>query len=276
MQRLVLFLLKYRAFLTFLLLEFICLWLIVENNKYQSAKYFNSSNNVSASLLATSKGVRDFFNLDEVNSALAKENAQLRQELEQYKQSLYNLDVRRDLDEDILKKYDYISAKVIKNSTRRFENYITVNRGLKHGVAEGMAVIDHRGVVGKVKTVSNNYSVIFSILHGNMLVSSKIKRTGDLCTTQWDGRDYQKAEVLYLPRHVQLNVNDTIVTSGYNAVFPEGIPVGIVESFEIKEDALFFDVKIRLMSDLNSLSYVYLVKNNLLMEQDSIESLTIQ
>ncbi len=252
------------------------MWLIIENNKYQSAKYFNSSNSVSASLLATSKGVRDFFNLDEVNSTLAKENAQLRQELEQFKQSLYNLDVRRDLDEDILKKYSYISAKVIKNSTRRFENYITVNRGLKHGVKEGMAVIDHRGVVGKVKTVSKNYSVIFSILHGNMLISSKIKRTGDLCTTQWDGRDYQRAEVLYLPRHVQLNVNDTIVTSGYNAVFPEGIPVGVVESFEIKEDALFFDVKIRLMSDLNSLSYVYLVKNNLLIEQDSIESITIQ
>ncbi len=259
-----------------MLLEMVCLWLIVENNKYQSASYFNSSNKVSATLLSTSQGVRDFFNLNDVNATLAAENAQLKRQIEQYNQSLYSINVRQNRDEDILKKYDFISAKVIKNSTRKFENYITVDKGLKHGIEPGMAVVDHRGVVGKVKTASNNYSVIISILHGNMLVSSKIKRTGDLCTTQWDGRDYQRAQVLYLPRHINLNVGDTVVTSGYNAIFPEGVPVGIVESYEIQEDALFHDVQIKLLPDLNSLSYVYLIKNNLLIEQDSIENVTIE
>ncbi|MEQ8924175.1 MAG: rod shape-determining protein MreC [Fulvivirga sp.] len=273
MQRLFLFLYKYRAFLTFLFLEALCIWFIVQNNNYQSAKYFNSSNRISANLLATSRGVSDYFNLKEVNTDLAQENAILRRQLEQLEQSLYNLNVRQRQDDELLSQYEFIPAKVIKNSTRKFENYITINKGTKHGIEPGMAVINNNGVVGKVKEVSRNFSVIISILHGNSMVSSKIKRTGDLCTVKWGGEDYLTANVLYLPRHVQLSAGDTIITSGYNAIFPEGIPVGTVESFEISEDALFYDAYIKLSTDLNKLSYVYLIKNNLKVEQDSIESL---
>ena len=272
MQRLFLFIYKYRAFLSFLFLEIICLWFIVQNNNYQSAKYFNSSNRISGNMLATSRGVEDYFNLKEVNQDLAAENASLRKQIEQYHQSLYNINVRQNQDAELLQKYEYIPAKVIKNSTRRFENYITVNKGSKHGIEPGMGVIDQNGVVGKVKNVSRNFSVIISVLHGNSLISSKIKRTKDLCTIKWDGKNYQEVNLLYLPRHVQLQAGDTVVTSGYNAIFPEEVPVGIIESYEISEDALFFDVKVKLITDLNRLSYVYLVKNNMKIEQDSLES----
>lgn len=273
MQRLFLFIYKYRAFLSFLLLEIICLWFIVQNNNYQSAKYFNSSNRLSANLLSMSRGVEDYFDLADVNKSLAEENALLRKQVEQYHQSLYQLNIRQNQDAEILQKYEYIPAKVIKNSTRRFENYITVNKGEKHGIVPGMAVIDQNGVVGKVKNVSRNFSVIISVLHGNSLISSKVKRTKDLCTVKWDGLDYQEVELLYLPRHVQLMEGDTIVTSGYNAIFPEEIPIGTIKSIEISEDALFYDIRVKLMTDLNRLSYVYLVKNNLKMEQDSLESI---
>lgn len=275
MQRLFLFLYKYRAFLTFLFLEILCIWLIVQNNTYQSAKYFNSSNRISASLLSTSGGISDYFNLAEVNQKLSIENALLKEQIEQFNQSLYNLNVRQNRDSDLMNRYEFISAKVINNSTRRFDNYITVNKGTKYGIEPGMAVVDGNGVVGKVKNVSANFSVITSVLHGNALISSKLKRTGDLCTASWDGVDPQFATLLYLPRHVEMQIGDTVVTSGYNAVFPEDIPVGIIESFEISDEALFYDVKIKLATDLNSLSYVYLIKNNSKIEQDSLESITI-
>ena len=275
MQRLFIFLYRYRALFTFLLLEVFCAWLIVKNNSYQSAKYFNSSNRIAANLLQTSSGIRDYFGLKEVNEILANENALLKKQLDEYNQSLHYFEVTQNCDNDLLNKYEFISAKVINNSTRRFDNYITVDKGKKHGIEAGMAVIDGFGVVGKVKNVSSNFSVITSILHGNALISSKLKRTGDLCTAAWDGIDPQFAELLYLPRHVNLQKGDTIVTSGYNAVFPEDISVGIVESFDISDEAQFFNVKIKLSSDLNSLSFVYLIRNNLKIEQDSIQNSTI-
>jgi len=48
MERLLNFVYAYRAFFTFLLLELFCVWLIIQNNQYQSTKYFNSSNHLIA------------------------------------------------------------------------------------------------------------------------------------------------------------------------------------------------------------------------------------
>lgn len=276
MQRLFLFLYQYRAFLTFLVLEVFCSWLIIENNTYQGAKFFNSSNRLVAGLLQTSNNITNYFNLTRVNEDLAKENAELKTKLRQLNQSIFDPEVQIVSDQDIVNKYEFKRAKVINNSTRRFNNYITVDRGSKEGIEPDMAVIDNNGVVGKVKSVSNHFSVITSILHSDVLVSSKIKRTGDLCTTKWGGKNPYTAKLLYVPLHVQLQEGDTIVTSGFNAVFPENVPVGVIKSFEVRDDALFYDIDISLAGKLNRLSYVYIIKNKLKIEQDSVETQTIE
>ncbi|MFO0507124.1 MAG: rod shape-determining protein MreC, partial [Chryseotalea sp.] len=91
MERLFLFIYQYRAFFTFLVLQVICLLLLVNNNQYQSAAFFNSSNALVASINRTSQNFRDFFSLRETNQQLAEENAMLRRQLEQKKQSIYSL-----------------------------------------------------------------------------------------------------------------------------------------------------------------------------------------
>ncbi|MTI25285.1 rod shape-determining protein MreC [Fulvivirga kasyanovii] len=287
MQRLFLFLYQYRAFLTFLFLEILCSWFIIQNNNYQGAKFFNSSNRMAAGLLQSSGNISDYFSLARVNTDLARENADLKEQLEQLNQRLVEIKISTvndssltkmdsltipDTDSTVIRKYEYISAKVINNSTRRFNNYITINKGSEDGVEPGFGVIGNDGVVGKVKIVSKHFAVITSILHGDVLVSAKIKRTGDLATVKWGGRDPYIAQLLYVPRHVKPQVNDTIVTSGYNAIFPEGVPIGVVKEVEVREDALFYDITISLASDLNEISYVYLIKNSLKTEQDSLET----
>lgn len=221
--------------------------------------------------MQTSRGVSDYFNLGEVNESLSEENARLREELSQIKQSLTRLDLTRLRDFEFLNKYDFISAGVINNSTRRATNFITINRGSDDGIEPDMAVIDDYGVVGQVKAVSKRFAVIISILHTNMRVSSRLKRTGDLCTTQWDGRDSDEAKLEFLPRHVTPQVGDTVVTSGFNAVYPEGIPIGVISEVNLEENSLWYDITLNLSADMNALSYVYVIKNNLKMEQDSLE-----
>lgn len=275
MRRLFLFLYKYRAFLTFSVLELFSIWLIVQNNSFQGAKFFNSSNQMAANLLSTSGGISDYFNLVDVNEELAAENAALRRKVSQLKESFYDINVREIKDGQVLNKYDFQSAKVNHNSVDNFDNYITINKGWKDGVESGMAVISTNGVVGKVRNVSRNYAVITSLLHGSVQISSTIKRTKDLATTKWDGLDPRKATLLHVPRHVVLNQGDTIVTSGFNAVFPEDIPIGFISEFDIRDGKPFYDVKIDLAVDFNQLSFVYLIKNNLKKEQDSLLNVTI-
>jgi rod shape-determining protein MreC len=274
MQRLFLFLYYYRAFLIFLFLEILCLWLIVQNNSYQGARFFNSSNSLVGGVMETSGSISDYFALGEVNESLAEENARLRVELSQIEQSLTRVDMSRLRDLEFLNKYEFISAQVINNSTARATNYITINRGSQDGVEPEMAVIDDQGVVGKVKAVSKRFAVIISMLHLDVQMSSKLKRTGDLCTTQWDGRNSDMSKLKFLPRHVTPMVGDTVVTSGYNAVFPADVPIGIISEVNLEENSLWYDITLDLSADMNALSYVYLIKNKLKTEQDSLEVVT--
>ncbi len=275
MGRLFQFFYTYRSFFTFLGFEVICIWLVIQNNQYQSSKYFNTSNEVAATIISTSSNVKEYFGLRDINNGLAAENARLREiVVEQQKILLENR--LSKIDSTKLKSFTYTSAKVVNNSVSLSKNFITINKGSDDGVAPGMAVISGKGIVGKVKTVSRHFSVVISVLNVNEQVSSLIKSENYLSTTQWDGIDPQFVDLKYVPRHVRLHLNDTIVTSGYNAVFPEGILVGVVTEFDLKKEALFYDVRVKLAQDFAQLSYVDVIKSVLKVEKDSIENLIIK
>jgi rod shape-determining protein MreC len=269
MQRLFLFFYQYRAFFTFLILELICAWLIVGNNPYQGARFFNSSNGLVASMNNVSHGVREYFLLRQINSTLAEENAQLRSKFEALNQLKYISTSPVIQDSTVIAQFDFVSAKVVSNTVNRFTNFLTINKGSEDGLEEGMAVISPLGAIGKVRTVSRHYSVVTSILHIDVRMSVLLRRTGHFGTVQWDGFDPQFVNLEYIPRHVELAKGDSVVTSGYNAIFPEGIMVGLVEEVH-RTDELFYDVKVRLSQDFRKLSYVEVVKNSLRPELDSL------
>jgi rod shape-determining protein MreC len=275
MERLFIFLYAYRAFFTFLILEVLCAWLIIENNQYQSARFFNSSNSVVASLNNFSQGVREYFLLRNINSTLAEENAYLRSKLERYQQKQFS-DARKGLldstrvDSVVLKQYDFISAKVVSNTVNRFTNFITINKGSADSISSGMAVISPLGAVGKVRTVSKHFSVVTSILHIDVRVSAILQRTGHFGSVRWDGQDPDYVKFDYIPRHVNPVKGDTVVTSGYNAVYPEGIMIGIIDEVSLRDEALFYDLKVKLSQDFRKLSFVEVVRNHLKHEQDSL------
>jgi rod shape-determining protein MreC len=249
--------------------------LIIQNNQYQSSKYYNTSNEVAANLISTSSNVKEYFGLRDINNGLAAENARLKEIVVQQKKILLENRLSK-IDSTSLKSFTYTSAKVVNNSVSLSKNYITINKGSDDGVAPGMAVISSKGIVGKVKTVSRHFSVVISILNVNEQVSSLLQSENYLSTSQWDGIDPQFVDLKYVPRHVKLHTGDTIVTSGYNAVFPEGILVGVVTEFDLKKEALFYDVRVKLAQDFAQLNYVDVIKSVLKVEKDSIENLTIK
>jgi rod shape-determining protein MreC len=277
MQQLFLFIYQYRAFFLLVVLELFCGWLIITNNRYQGAAFFNSSNRLAAGILQTSHNVSEFFALREVNQQIVAENARLQQNLlEKTSQVVHVYDTTQlaSLSLSAAETYEFIPAKVINNSVRNYKNHITINKGRNHGIEPGMGVISGQGIVGKVRTVSANYSVITSVLHGDVLVSSKLKRTGDLCTTKWNGTDPLLAQVLYLPSYIKVQVGDSIVSSGFNAVYPEGVMIGRVKEVELRNESLFYDIKLELSTPFNRLGSVYALKYVGREERDSLETKT--
>lgn len=260
MQRILLFLYRIRAFLLFVALESIAIFLIVSNNSQQGSAALQSANQIAGSILTTQDNILDYFSLASVNKALVDKNALLLAELEKFKRPSDSVYI--ELDSVLLASFQFKGAKVVNNSIHLSQNYLTINKGSKHGIKEGMGVFNEEGVVGRVKAVTNNFATVISLLHTDLLVSSKVKSSEVFGTTKWDAEDSKRAKMLYVPRHVAIKVGDEIVTSGYNAVFPEGIPIGRVIDVRPGKETNYLDITLELVTDFTKISYIYLVENN--------------
>jgi rod shape-determining protein MreC len=142
-------------------------------------------------------------------------------------------------------------------------------------VVPGMAAISNLGAVGKVKSVSDHYAVLISLLNVDEQTSCVIKKTNQLGSVRWDGVDMRYSTLLFIPRHATPVIGDSVITSGYNAVFPDGILVGIIREVNLKEEAPFWDIRLELSQDFGRLSFVEIIKSRLKSEQDSLKQITI-
>jgi len=80
---------------------------------------------------------------------------------------------------------------------------------------------------------------------------------------------------MYVPRHLEVEIGDTILTSGYNTIFPPGVMIGVIKTVNLEEDATsFYSIDIDLATEFDALSYVYVVKNESKAEIDSLEQNT--
>ncbi|MET4108776.1 rod shape-determining protein MreC [Hymenobacter sp. UYP22] len=296
MNNLLNFLFRYRGILVFAVLEVVSLYLLVRNSSYQRAAFFNSSNAYVGQVLDWRNQVQDYFRLIDVNQELMHENARLRQQL--YPPDLSHrqadsLPISKDSvtqarlallgrpDSLLLglrqlaahdPDYPLIPARVVSSTQRRVDNYLTLNVGSVDGVKSGMGVVSAEGVVGRVKVTSEHYATITSVLHSKSTISARIQRDGTIGTIRWLGDDPTHVLLDNVPRQNKLVRGDTVVTSGYNAVFPEGVRIGTIESFVKEPDKNFWTVQVRLATDFSRLTYVYLVTSRPRAERDTVEA----
>jgi rod shape-determining protein MreC len=252
------------------LLEVTAFLLIVQNNKYQSASFLNSSNYVAGEVYSSVTSATQYLNLGVVNEQLANENAQYRNMM--ISSFVFYKDTSKTIIDTIRnQKYTFKQAKVINNSVNRQDNYITLNKGSLHGIKPDMAVITSNGIVGVVRAVSKNFSSVISVLNSNMRVSAKLRKSDYFGSLSWTGSDYRFATLSEVPTHVKIVKGDTIVTSGFSGIFPEDIPVGVVDKVELPEGSNFYEISVKLKTDFKNISYVYVVNNLLRKELTDIE-----
>lgn len=276
MRNLLNFLIKYSSWIIFIIYVIISCILLFNNNPYQQHIYLTSANKISSSIYGVTNNISSYFNLKDINeelqiqnTTLELENISLMEQLRQYQEKYYYDTMTQP---DYLEHYDIYIAHVINNSISRPYNYITIDKGANDSIATEMGVIDQNGVVGIINLVSPNNARIISLLNPNFRLSCKVKNSNSFGSLVWDGKHYQEAVLEELPRHTLYNVGDTVVTSGFSAVFPEGIPVGKVVAQSDEDDDNFFKLRIRLFTDFSSLSTVKVIRNKQKAELESIEN----
>lgn len=269
---------QYRVFLSFIALEILSIWLLVNNNRYQNAVFFNSANRYVGVMFSISGSVTDYFHLKQVNQELARENRRLRQLLSQQEQKKQFSDIEPVTDPLIINQYNYTLARVVNNSTHRAQNYMTINKGKRHGIEKGMGVISPNGIVGQVSASSEYFSTVISVLHTGISISAQLKKNNELGSLKWDGKSPRYAKLVDIPDYLTVNKGDTIVTSGFNTTYPPKILVGFVEQINKKTTGSesFLNIDVRLATNFNRLTYVYVVKNALKLAKDSLETETYE
>lgn len=271
MRNLIAFIRKYSFFFLFLGVEALAFYLIFRNNHFQGSSFLNSTNAVTGGIYTKYSNLSDYLHLKEVNDALSDENNRLRDNQIQSFERLFGENIMVK-DTVFKRKYLYTKAKVINNSTDRQNNYLTLSVGSRNGIKNGMGVIGPNGVVGVVKNVSEHYASVVSVLHREAKISVKLKKSQYFGSMQWNGEDYRMIGLKDIPNHVQLNEGDTVVTSGFSSIFPEGLNTAVIRTFEVPEGENFYQIEMELLNDFKQLSYVYVLKNNASSEINEIES----
>ena len=263
MYNLLRFIVRYYLFLFFLILEGFCFYLIYQNSKYHQAAFVNMANNANGKVYQTISSTTDYLYLRRMSDSLVAENAALRARLkESTNDERFTAQKQTDtIGNKIEQVYTYIPAKVIHNSVNLAANYIYINRGKKQGITPQMGVISPGGVVGQVVTVTDDYAAVMSLLNKNFKVSAKLTTSNYFGTLSWEGKNTTLAKLREIPKHVKIKVGDTIVTSGHSGLFPENVIIGTVKHFNAEPEENFLDIDVTLSTNMNNISYVYVVNN---------------
>lgn len=251
------------------MLEAISMTLIVRYNNFQRVNVLNSSNVLVGSIYNQYNSVIEYFSLKKINEKLAAENANLRTEL----LSILHTDFEQSAQKIINNKvFTSIPAKVINNSVNKQYNYLTLNKGTKHGVHPDMGVICPQGVVGVVINVSANYSTVLSVLNGRWSLNARLQSSNHFGPLKWEGQNAYIAILEEIPYHVNIFENEEVLTSGYSNVFPENIMIGRVVKTEHEQGAAFQKIWVQLSTDFQQLSFVEVIEKVNNKEQLELEN----
>lgn len=112
-----------------------------------------------------------------------------------------------------------------------------------------------------------------SLLNTSFRLSCKLLNSDEIGSVSWDGRHYKKGLLTDIPFHVEINVGDTVVTSGYSYSFPKGIMVGTVTDYSATDNSHFYTATINYSVNYGSIGSVYIINNLMIQELQKLDSI---
>lgn len=251
-----------------ILMEVAALAMLDRSSTLQNIWLNRISRRTVAALWGGGEKVRSHFYTYRQNDALAEENARLRDELRYWKNRSEEGQELPTEAEDV-DGFRYTPATVVKLGRGTTHNYIIIDKGTADGIVPQSGIISDRGIVGVISAVDKHYSYGLTLMNPNITISVRLGESGVTAPLRWDGVSRDEAVVDDIPPHYHISPGDTVRTSGYSAIFPADIPVGVTGETRLADGATS-QVSVRLFQDFNSLRYVTVTENS---EREEIEAL---
>jgi len=193
------------------------------------------------------------------NRKLQKENTEYAFELMRSQEALLeNVRLRKLLHFMSQQPYEFVPASVIGSGLTRNVNTLLLNRGKLHGLQKNMPVVTAEGMVGKLLTVSDEYSHAHILYDRYFRVSAKVQRTRVNGILSWESGRFLLLN--QISKRMDVQEGDVIITSGFSLIFPEGIKIGMVVQIDDSEKGLFKRILVQPAVELTQLEEVLVIK----------------
>lgn len=194
-------------------------------------------------------------NVDRIDS-LNAENIELRKQLEALKEEL---DINYTIN-----GYNYLNATVINRNVASWYNTLTLNKGTNNGVKVGNAVVNSKGLIGKIVSVTAFTSEVKLLTTNDTnnkisisIVNNKNKIYGLI--TKYNYKE-NYIEIQGVSNTEKVSIDDYVYTSGLGGTFPSGILIGKVKEITTDEYDLAKIIKVAPIVDFNQINYVAILQ----------------
>ncbi len=243
----------------FIIAEAIAISHYAGSSSYTRAKIFVISASMTGGVSRSIRSMIRLFELPKENLQLTERIAELESQIDSYAALTQGeAEVENITIED--PAFTYMVAKVVSNSINKHDNFIVVDKGIQDGVYEKMAVITPTGeMLGYVAGCVGRYSAVLSILSHSFTTSGKLQDGNNYGSIRWEGKDRYRVSMTDLSKYEHIEVGDTIISTGFSNIFPGGVKIGTVASFEFNEMQTAYNVEIDLAAEITAIDYVLLV-----------------
>lgn len=270
MKTIGLFLIQIKDYLIFSLLIIISFILIVSNDNSQVRFLRAVAVGFVGSVQNVFSAVPNVFEIKKENEFLREKNLELSNEISALKEAkLENIRFTKMLGIREKNIPGVIISRIVNKSLIQARNTITLNVGEADSVKVNMPVITDEGLVGRVVSVSANYSIAQILYNRSLNITVKDQRSRVDGILNYDGEG--NLLIRNVPKSADVKIGDVLITSEYSNYFPAGIPVGTVVE-EGNLDNLFKKVIIKPLVSFSGLEEVFILRHLPDMERVDLEN----
>lgn len=208
-----------------------------------------------------------FENVEDIKRTY-EENKQLKEKLDKYAELSVkvtelekdNARLRETIDKEAsLRDYNPIHASVISRNPDKWYDLVAIDKGAQHGIEKDMAVMTSKGLVGRVKSVSQFTSTVelVSSLDRTNRISAVVEGQESIFGLI-EGYDKEKKSLVFtkIPSDVKVEKGQIVVTSGLSDIFPKGLVIGEITDVEPDKYGLTQKAYVKPAADLNDVDHV--------------------
>jgi len=187
-------------------------------------------------------------NLDEVNKSI-----------ENIKETYYEKEYK-----DLLKttnllewnSYESIYSKVLYRDIYEFYNEITILRGSENNIKKNSAVINENGLIGTIKKVNKNSSVVSLITNTDSKISIRVNNSYGILK-------FSKNNLIItsINNYENIGIGNVVYTSGLGNL-PANIKIGEVENIITDDLGIEQQVIVKPYVDFDNINYVAIINGD--------------